>query len=96
MLQQRRLALLFADLGYAAAARRQTAGVGVASVRMVTELHILLTTGQLLAIQPGKKGESLDVNVAAPEGSSQLRIVWKSKRNVPRSPSFQVVLPSFL
>ena len=49
------------------------------------------STGQLLAIQPGKKGESLDVNVAAPEGSSQLRIVWKSKRNVPRKPSLTLV-----
>ena len=51
LLQQRRLALLFADLGYGAAARRQIDGLAVASARMVTEMHLLLTMGQYLATQ---------------------------------------------
>jgi hypothetical protein len=44
-LQQRHLALLFAELGYPAASRRQAARIPVASARMLAELHILLTTG---------------------------------------------------
>jgi hypothetical protein len=46
-LQQRHLALLLADIGYPAASRRQVARIAVASVRMLSEMHILLTTGQL-------------------------------------------------
>lgn len=46
-LQQRHLALLFAEIGYAAAARRQAERIRVASVRMLTEMQILLTTGNL-------------------------------------------------
>jgi hypothetical protein len=45
-LQQRHLALLFAEIGYPDAARRQIARIPVASVRMLTEMQILLTTGQ--------------------------------------------------
>jgi outer membrane protein assembly factor BamB len=44
--------------------------------------------GQLLAIRPGRKGESLDAN--APQDSnatSQLQIVWRSKRSIPKKPS---------
>ena len=52
---------------------------------------VFLTTGfskgELLAIKPGKNGEVIDAKDAAPEGSGQLRIAWKSKRNVPRKPS---------
>ncbi|MBL9135578.1 MAG: PQQ-binding-like beta-propeller repeat protein [Verrucomicrobiales bacterium] len=42
--------------------------------------------GQLLAIRPGKKGEVLDANGEPPSGS-QLQIVWKSKRGIPKKPS---------
>ncbi len=52
-MQRRHLALLFAELGYPAASRRYTSDIPVASVRMLTELHIHLTTGGMLA----KKGE---------------------------------------
>lgn len=46
-LQQRHLALLFAQIGYAGAARRQVERINVASVRMLAEMQILLTTGNL-------------------------------------------------
>ncbi|MBI3823785.1 MAG: hypothetical protein HY289_14035 [Planctomycetes bacterium] len=46
-LQQRHLALLFAEIGYSDAARRQVARIPVASVRILTEMQILLTTGNL-------------------------------------------------
>jgi outer membrane protein assembly factor BamB len=42
--------------------------------------------GQLLAIRPGKKGESLDVNAAEP-AKTQLQVAWKAKKNVPKKPS---------
>ena len=45
-LQHRRLALFFADLGDAAASRRQLAKLPVASARIVTEIHILLANGR--------------------------------------------------
>ncbi len=42
--------------------------------------------GQILAVRPGKKGESLDAN--APESNgTQLKVAWKSKRSVPKKPS---------
>jgi hypothetical protein len=46
-LQQRHLALLLAQIGYAGASRRQVAKITVASVRMLTEIHIRLTAGRL-------------------------------------------------
>ncbi|MBI1830661.1 MAG: hypothetical protein HYR84_04335, partial [Planctomycetes bacterium] len=46
-LQQRHLALLFADIGYPEAARRQVALIPVASIRILTEMQILLTAGNL-------------------------------------------------
>ncbi|MBI3417898.1 MAG: PQQ-binding-like beta-propeller repeat protein [Verrucomicrobia bacterium] len=50
------------------------------------------STGQLLALQPGKKGEVLDVNAPADASATgQLRVAWKSKRNVPRKPSLTLV-----
>ena len=49
-LQQRHLALLFAEIGYPDSARRQIARIPVASVRILTEMQILLTTGHV-AIQ---------------------------------------------
>ncbi|MCC7374919.1 MAG: PQQ-binding-like beta-propeller repeat protein [Verrucomicrobiales bacterium] len=42
--------------------------------------------GQLLAIKPGKKGESIDANAESP-ASTQLQVVWKSKRGIPKKPS---------
>jgi len=48
------------------------------------------STGQLLAIRPGKKGEVLDVNAAEPP-STELQVVWRAKRNVPKKPSLLLV-----
>lgn len=45
------------------------------------------STGQLLAVRPGRKGEVLDANVDEPSPSRQLGLEWKSKRSVPRKPS---------
>jgi outer membrane protein assembly factor BamB len=46
------------------------------------------STGQLLALRPGRRGEVADANAAgAKPGGRQLAVVWKSKRNVPRKPS---------
>jgi outer membrane protein assembly factor BamB len=42
--------------------------------------------GQLLAVRPGKQGESLDANAAASD-ATQLSVVWKSKRSIPKKPS---------
>jgi hypothetical protein len=56
-LQQRHLALLFAEIGYPDAARRQVARIPVASVRMLTEMQILLTTGDL-GIDQGRLDET--------------------------------------
>jgi hypothetical protein len=55
-LQQRHLALLFAEIGYPDAARRQVARIPVASVRMLSEMQILLTTGNL-GIDHGRLAE---------------------------------------
>lgn len=46
-LQQRHLALLLADIGYPPASRRQLRGIQATSVRLLTEMHILLTAGHL-------------------------------------------------
>jgi outer membrane protein assembly factor BamB len=48
------------------------------------------SSGQLLAIRPGKKGDVLDVNVAE-QSSTQLQVVWKSKHNVPKKPSLLLI-----
>ncbi|HWQ93841.1 MAG TPA: PQQ-binding-like beta-propeller repeat protein, partial [Clostridia bacterium] len=47
------------------------------------------SSGQLLAIRPGKTGEVLDArtNVA----NLQLSIAWKTKKNVPKKPSLLLV-----
>src|SRR5260370_39853598 len=46
------------------------------------------STGQLLALRPGAKGEVIDANQSgSAQPRSQLQLVWKSKRNVPRKPS---------
>jgi hypothetical protein len=51
-MQQRHLALLFADMGLPAASRRQLGGINATSLRILTESHILLATGDL-AIDKG-------------------------------------------
>ena len=56
-LQQRSLAVLFAEIGYGDAARRQAGRIPVASVRLLTEMQTLLTTGNLL-IDQGKLDEA--------------------------------------
>jgi outer membrane protein assembly factor BamB len=48
------------------------------------------STGQTLAIKPGKKGEVLDVNADAP-ADTQLQIAWKSKRATPKKPALTLV-----
>jgi len=48
------------------------------------------SSGQLLAIRPGKKGEAVDVNTAE-QPATQLQVVWKTKRNVPKKPSLLLV-----
>ena len=48
------------------------------------------SSGQVLAVRPGKKGEVIDANAATPP-TTQLQLVWKSKRNVPKKPSLTLV-----
>ena len=56
-LQQRHLALLFAEIGYPDAARRQVARIPVTSARILTDMQILLTTGHL-GIDQGRLDET--------------------------------------
>jgi hypothetical protein len=56
-LQQRHLALLFAEMGYAEASRRQAAQIPAASIRILSELQCRLTTG-LLLVRGGKPAEA--------------------------------------
>jgi len=50
------------------------------------------STGELLAIRPGRKGEVVDANAAGSDDSRDgLRVVWKTKRNVPKKPSLLLV-----
>ena len=42
------------------------------------------STGELLALRPGQPGEVIDANT--PDAGRQLKVVWQSKRNVPRKP----------
>jgi hypothetical protein len=58
-LQQRYLAVLLAELGYAEAARRHAQRVPATSLRMLSEIHIGLTTCQILTDQ-GSYGEAAD------------------------------------
>jgi hypothetical protein len=62
-LQQRQLALLFAEIGDAAASRRQVEKIAVASVRVLTEIHLRLTTGRLLV----ERGEVMKAAGLLPE-----------------------------
>ncbi|MFO0863740.1 MAG: hypothetical protein U0744_03630 [Gemmataceae bacterium] len=47
-LQRRQVALLLAEVGYPAAARRQVDAIPVPSTRLLTEMHIDLATGRML------------------------------------------------
>ncbi len=58
-LQRRRLALFFAELGDAAASRRQLTQLPVASSRMLAEIHILLTGGRQ-HLRRGEHGPAAD------------------------------------
>lgn len=68
-----------------------------ASTRPVAGLGMVFlpsgwSTGELLAIRPGRKGEVVDANRESNEvDHGQLRIAWKSKRNVPKKPSLLLV-----
>jgi outer membrane protein assembly factor BamB len=46
--------------------------------------------GQVLAIRPGKPGEKLDADAAQPP-PTQLQVVWRGKKNVPKKPSLLLV-----
>lgn len=47
------------------------------------------SSGQILALQPGKQGEVLDANSDV-SSNGVLRVAWKTKRNVPKKPSLQL------
>ncbi len=50
------------------------------------------STGQLLAIRPGSGGEVIDANVDPPaDPAAGLKLVWKTKRSVPKKPSLVLV-----
>ncbi|MCI0538439.1 MAG: PQQ-binding-like beta-propeller repeat protein, partial [Verrucomicrobiales bacterium] len=50
------------------------------------------STGQLLAIHPGQDCEVVDANSAPADSSNQkLKIVWQTKRGVPRKPSLLLI-----
>jgi outer membrane protein assembly factor BamB len=50
------------------------------------------STGQLLALRPGRNGEVLDANNEEdPEPGRQLNLAWKTKRSVARKPSLLLV-----
>lgn len=68
-LQRRHLALFLAELGYPAAARRQISELPAASTRLLTEIHILLTTGQLLL----ERGELAKASEVLPQVEDLLR-----------------------
>ena len=44
------------------------------------------SSGQLMAIRPGRRGEVLDANAAA-RPDTQLQVAWMTKRGVPKKPS---------
>ena len=57
-----------------------------------TEQKVDWSTGELLAIKPGARGEVIDANdTALTNAPTRLQIAWKSKRNVPKKPSLLLV-----
>jgi hypothetical protein len=65
-LQQRQLAILFAEMGYPEASNREAARIPAASVRLLSELLSRLTTGQL-QVDRGKLAEAAKVLPLAEE-----------------------------
>ncbi len=66
-----------------------------ASSRPVVGLGLIFaasgwSNGELLAVRPGRRGEVIDANSENVPGQTQLEVVWKSRRNVPRKPSLQL------
>jgi outer membrane protein assembly factor BamB len=66
-----------------------------ASTRLLTGLGLVFaptgfSSGQVLALRPGKPGEVIDANSPEPP-DSQLHVVWKTKRSVPKKPSLLVL-----
>jgi len=50
------------------------------------------STGQILAIRPGKPGDVIDANADdASVAAGRLAVAWKSKRSVPKKPSLLLV-----
>lgn len=49
------------------------------------------SSGFVLAIRPGKKGEVVDSNAATSDSSQQLQVAWKTKRNVPKKPALLLI-----
>jgi hypothetical protein len=58
-MQRRHLALFLAELGYASSSRRQIRNIPVASVRMLTDMHVFLSTGQML-VDRGQLAQAAD------------------------------------
>lgn len=48
------------------------------------------SSGQLMAVRPGRRGEVIDANAPA-RPDTQLRIQWMAKRGVPKKPSLALV-----
>lgn len=48
------------------------------------------SSGQILALRPGRNGEVIDAN-SNTTATATLQVVWKNKRNVPKKPSLQLV-----
>jgi outer membrane protein assembly factor BamB len=67
------------------ASARPTSGQGLVFV------NTGWSSGQVLALRPGKRGEVLDVNTDAALSDAALRVAWKNKRNVPKKPSLTLV-----
>jgi len=70
------------------ASARPTAGQGLVFV------NTGWSSGQILALRPGGNGEVLDANGNTTNTNASaggLQIVWRSKRNVPKKPSLQLV-----
>jgi hypothetical protein len=59
-LQQRYLALLFADMGYPEASRREAARIPTASVRLLSEMYGRLSAGRL-ALDRGARAEAAEL-----------------------------------
>jgi hypothetical protein len=69
-MQQRFLALLFAEMGYPDASQTEAARIPAASVRMLSEILSLLTTGQLCA----ERGELAEAAALLPEVDNRLHL----------------------